>query len=113
MWDDAKQLNAIAGGLAAGACALVLWAGIGWAARQPTFAFREVVVTGTLAHVGPAELELVVRRELSGTFFTMNLENARASLAKLPWVRNVSLRRQWPQRLEVSVEEHVPFGRWN
>jgi cell division protein FtsQ len=113
MWDDAKQLNAIASGLALIALALLLWGGIGWVARQEAFGFREVVVTGTLTHVEPAQLELIVRRELWGTFFTMDLESARASLAKLPWVRNVSLRRQWPQRLEVTVEEHVPFGRWN
>jgi len=113
MWDDAKQLNAIARGVALVALALLAWAGIGWAARQAPFAFREVLVTGALVHVEPAALELIVRRELSGTFFTMNLESARASLAKLPWVRSVSLRRQWPQRLEVTVEEHVPFGRWN
>ena len=113
MWDDAKQLDAIAGSLAFVAFATLLWAGIGWIARQPAFAFRDVVVTGALVHVQPAELEVVIRRELSGTFFTMNLESARASLAKLPWVRNVSLRRQWPQRLEVTVDEHVPFGRWN
>ena len=113
MWDDAKQLNAIAGGIALVAVALLLWGGIGWLAREPLFAFREVVVTGQLVHLQPAQLELVVRRELSGTFFTMNLESARASLGKLAWVRNVSLRRQWPQRLEISVDEHVPFGRWN
>jgi len=113
MWDDAKQLNAIASGVALVALALLLWGGIGWAARQTPFAFRDVVVTGTLVHTNSAQLELVVRRELSGTFFTMNLESARASLAKLPWVCKVSLRRQWPQRLEVTVEEHVPFGRWD
>jgi len=113
MWDDAKQLNAIASSLALVALAVLLWAGIAWVARQPPFAFREVVVTGMLVHAEPAELELVVRRELHGTFFTMDLESARASLAKIPWVRNVSLRRQWPQRLEVTVEEHVPFARWN
>ena len=28
-------------------------------------------------------------------------------------MRNVSLRRQWPRRLEVTVEEHVPLARWN
>ena len=113
MWDDAKQLNAIASGLALVALTLLLWGGIGWLARQPLFAFREVVVTGQLVHLQPGELELVLRRELSGTFFSMNLESARASIAKLPWVRNVSLRRQWPHRLEVTVDEHVPFGRWN
>jgi cell division protein FtsQ len=113
MWDDPKQLDAIAKGLALLSVALLLWATVAWAARQAPFAFREVVVRGTLAHVDAAQLESVVRRELSGTFLTMNLESARASLAKLPWVRNVALRRQWPQRLEITVEEHVPFGRWN
>jgi hypothetical protein len=63
--------------------------------------------------VDSVQLETAIRRELSGTFFTMNLDEARSTLTKLPWVRNVALRRQWPQRLEVTVEEHVPFGRWN
>ena len=113
MWDDAKQLDALANGLALLSVAVLLWGTVAWAARQAPFAFREVVVRGTLARVDPAQLESVVRHELSGTFFTMSLESARASLTKLPWVRSVALRRQWPQRLEVTVEEHVPFGRWN
>jgi cell division protein FtsQ len=113
MWDDARQLDAIAKGLVLLSVAALLWTAVAWAARQPPVRVREVVVRGALTHVDAAQLESVVRRELSGTFFTMNLESARASLGKLPWVRNVSLRRQWPQRLEVTVEEHVPFGRWS
>jgi cell division protein FtsQ len=27
-------------------------------------------------------------------------------------VRNASVRRQWPARLEVALEEHVPLARW-
>jgi cell division protein FtsQ len=113
MWDDARQLDAIAKGLALLSVAALLWSAVAWGARQPPFAFREVVVRGTLDRVDAAQLESVVRRELAGTFFTMSLESARVSLGKLPWVRNVALRRQWPQRLEVTIEEHVPFGRWN
>ena len=71
------------------------------------------MIRGPLEHVNAAHLEAVVRDELDGTFFTMNLDSARASLAKVPWVRSVALRRQWPQRLEVTIEEHVPFARWN
>ena len=113
MWDDARQLDAIAKVIAVLAVAALLWAAGAWIARQPPFAFREVVVRGTLDRVEAAQLESVVRRELTGTFFTMSLDSARTSLGKLPWVRNVALRRQWPQRLEVTIEEHVPFGRWN
>jgi cell division protein FtsQ len=113
MWDDAKQLNAIALTLALVAGGLLVWGALAWAARQPAFELREVVIRGPLEHVNTTYLETVVRDELAGTFFTMNLDSARASLAKVPWVRSISLRRQWPQSLEVTIEEHVPFARWN
>ena len=113
MWDDAKQLNAIAAGLALIAAILLLWAALAWTVRQPVFAFHEVVVRGSMERVNAAHLEAVVRSEFTGTLFTMNLDAARASLARLPWVRNVALRRQWPQRLELTIEEHAPLARWN
>ena len=112
MWDDARQLNAIAAGLSLIAGALLLWGTLAWVAGQPSFALREVVVRNRLERVNPAHLEAVVRDEFTGTFFTIDLERARASLARVPWVRGVALRRQWPQRLEITVDEHVPFARW-
>lgn len=113
MWDDARQLTAVAAVLTALAVAALLWGALAWAARQPQFAIREVVFRGALDHVNAARLEAIVRDELSGTFFTMDLDRARAAFGRVPWVRGVALRRQWPQRLEVSVEEYVPFARWN
>jgi cell division protein FtsQ len=113
MWDDARQLNAIAITLTVIATAFFLWAIVGWVTRLPAFEFREVVVTTPLTRTSGAHLESVVRSELAGTFFTMDLEAARASLARVPWVRSVALRRQWPRRLEIEVDEHEPFARWN
>lgn len=113
MWDDAKQLNAIAAVLALTAAGMLLFGVCTWIARHPLFAFREVVVRGTVERVSTRHLEAVVRDELHGTFFTMDLDDARASLARVPWVRSVALRRQWPQRLEVTIEEQVPFAHWN
>jgi cell division protein FtsQ len=43
----------------------------------------------------------------------MRLEDARSSLQRVPWVRRIALRRQWPDRLEVEVSEHEPLARWN
>jgi len=113
MWDDAKQLNATAAALALIAGLALLWCALAWALRQPAFEFREVVILRPLERVSAAHVEAAVRGELTGTFFTMNLDGARSSLARVPWVRNVALRRQWPQRLEVTIEEHVPLARWN
>jgi len=113
MWDNARALNIAASIITLAALALLTWGLTAWAVRQPAFAFREVVVQGPLVRANPAFLEAAIREELKGTFFTMRLADARASLMRVPWVRDVALRRAWPGRLEVSVFEHEPLARWN
>ncbi len=113
MWDDARQMNALAITLAAITLVGVTVAAVIWSVRQPVFAWQEVVVTTPLERTNGAQLETVIREDLAGTFFTMDLARARAALRQVPWVRDVSLRRQWPHRLELAVDEHEPLARWN
>src|SRR5512139_3820587 len=98
MWDDAKALNALAltlGGMAT--VAIVAVVGL-WLARQPLFAIREVVLATPPVRASAPHLEAVIRDELSGTFFTMDLDATRRAIGAVPWVRNVGVRRQWPDR---------------
>lgn len=112
MWDDAKALTALAATLAAMAVLALLAAFTWWLGAQPAFAIREVVVTTPLTRASAPHVEAVIREELRGTFFTIKLERARAAIAAVPWVRGVALRRHWPPRLEVAIEEHVPLARF-
>ena len=112
MWDRPDILNRIANALVALAALLAIY-GAGWhVLHLPAFALREITVTGDASHVTHAQVDAIVRNELSGTFFTMNLPRMRAAFAKLPWVREATLRRRWPARLEVAIVEHVPLARW-
>jgi cell division protein FtsQ len=113
MWDDPRRLNAAALLFGVAALAMLAWGGIAWSVRQPAFAIRHVAVDGGLARVNPAHVGAVIREELRGTFFTMRLADARASLQRVPWVKSVALRRRWPDRLEVTLTEHEPLARWN
>jgi cell division protein FtsQ len=111
MWDDHRLLNQIAGALF-GLCALTLaYAAVVTVIRLPAFAFREVRVSGGIAHTTREQVEAIAR-DLQGTFFTLDLEEARARFEKLPWVRGATVRRAWPDALDVSLEEHVPLARW-
>jgi len=112
MWDSPRQLNGLALAFAIAALAFFAWGGIVWAARQPVFALRHVVVEGRLQRASAAHLEAVVREELRGTFFTLRLAEARASLQRVPWVKTIALRRQWPDTLLVTIIEHQPLARW-
>ncbi len=113
MWDNLRQLTTVTVAVALLALALLCWGAAAWAVRQPVFALRHIVIAGNLSQVNPANLEAVVREELRGNFFTMQLADARTSLQRVPWVRGVALRRQWPNRLEIIVTEHTPLARWN
>jgi D-alanine-D-alanine ligase len=73
---------------------------------------REVQLRGELAHTGAAEVEQAVRGRIDGNFFAVDLAQPRAALEQLPWVRRVQVRRVWPDRLEVTLEEHVALARW-
>lgn len=112
MWDRPVLMNAVANALFAAAALLVLAAVLTRVAQLPAFSLREVRVGGELKHVTREQIEDVVRRELKGNFFTINLAVTRAAFEELPWVRHANVRRQWPARLDVALEEHVPFARW-
>ena len=112
MWDKPEALNLIANLLYAVAFMVALYAGVMVVAQLPVFPLREVRVLGTLHFTAAADLEALVARELRGNFFTIDLARARKSFETLPWVRKADLRRHWPDRLEVRLEEHVPLARW-
>ncbi len=112
MWDDAAALRMTANLLIAVAAALLLYGAMHYVIHLPIFPLRDIQLTGDVAHVTHEQVEAVVTRELRGNFFTVDLAHARAAFEKLPWVRKVNVRRQWPDRLEFAVEEHKPLARW-
>jgi cell division protein FtsQ len=112
MWDRPDILNRITNALFALAVLLVAYGAIWTVVRMPVFALREVYVGGDAHHVTRPQVDAIVRNELNGTFFTLNLPRLRRAFETLPWVREVNLRRRWPARLEVNVVEHVPLARW-
>ncbi len=113
MWDKPAQLNLAAAMLALLAAGLFATALLYWAARQPVFAIQRVMVKGEIIEVNPLHLEAVIRKVLRGTLFTIDLAQAQRAFATVPWVRSASVRRQWPNRLEVDIVEHRALARWN
>jgi cell division protein FtsQ len=81
--------------------------------RLPIFPIRAIEVSGQIAHTTRNQVEQIVSRELKGNFFTLDLEQARAAFEKLPWVRTANVRRQWPDHLQVELEEQIAVARWH
>ena len=112
MWDRPAAMLWIANLLYSLAAVLLLYAVLFVVIHLPIFPLREVKVNGELNHVTREQLKLIVSHYLQGNFFTLDLVKTRDAFQKLPWVRNVSVRRRWPDKLEVLVEEHRELARW-
>jgi cell division protein FtsQ len=112
MWNKPQLMNAVTDLLLVAAAAALLVAAVVWSARLPLFPLREVLVTQELREVRRSELESSLSGLLRGNFFTIKVEDLRQSLEQLPWVRRAEVRRQWPSRIEVSIEEHLPVAFW-
>lgn len=112
MWHKPATLNRVSDLLITLAILMMVYGAVHFVVHLPAFALREVRVDGVLAHVTGEQLEVIVKRELKGNFFTLKLAATQASFEKLPWVRQVQVRRQWPDRLDITLEEHQPLARW-
>jgi cell division protein FtsQ len=94
-------------------CGCLAVAALGrWALRHPLFAIGGIVVQGDVSHNNAATLRANVAPRLAGNFFTVDLEQARAAFESVPWVRQAVVRRQFPNKLRVELQEHQPEAMW-
>jgi cell division protein FtsQ len=112
MWDNPRLLNATAGFLVGLVAMAAVLAGAHWLLRSSLFPLRTVELSTPLEHVPRAQVEALLQRRAGGNFFAASINDLRGALEQLPWVRGASVRRVWPDRLEVSIEEHVALARW-
>ena len=116
MWHDVRALNATASTLLAATLLAAIASGVWWLSQRPMFTLREVRVESLygmqLKHVNELTVKNSVLGKLRGNFFTTDLDQVRTDFESVPWVRRATVRREWPDRLIVEVEEHEPLGTW-
>lgn len=112
MWDKPLILNWLANFFYAVFVVLMLYGVLFAFVHLPIFPIREVKVSGEVTHVNQTQVRLIVAKHLKGNFFTLDLIKTRDAFEKLPWARNVSVRRRWPDALSVEIEEHKALARW-
>lgn len=86
--------------------------GVSWLRQPQTLPIGVVHISGELRYLSRANLQQVVAKGLKGGFFSLDLEKVRASVLALPWVAQASVRRLWPDRIELQVQERRAVARW-
>lgn len=75
------------------------------------FAIEDVRVSGNRE---TSEIDILERLGLDGTtsLMALDVEEARAGIAELPWVEDVSVRKIYPGTVEIALKERQAFAIW-
>lgn len=84
--------------------------GVAWGMREyvltsPRFAIRTVAVEGTV-RLSPEEVAKAGQVEVGDNIFALDLDVAKASIARHPWIAEASVTRRLPSSVDVAIVEH-------
>lgn len=109
---DVRLMNITANVMFSLCLLMVTVAGAWWVLRQPFFPLVAIRVEGQVTHNNAATLRVNVAPKLAGNFFTIDLAAARAAFEAVPWVRKAVVRRDFPNRLKVTLSEQQAVAHW-
>ena len=108
---EGRRLRGLTGPLLLVAIAFAAWQFAYWEPRL--LPVRVIEVKGELHHHSSELLTETIGERLRGGILTAELWDLKQAAEDLAWVGSASVRRVWPDRLEVQVAEHRPVARWN
>jgi cell division protein FtsQ len=109
---DVRLMNSVAVLIFAAALLALLLAAVKWATRSPVFTVRAIALDAALQRTNIASVRANALPRLAGNFFSVDLDAARTAFESVPWVRRAVVRRVWPNKLAVVLEEHQAAALW-
>lgn len=109
---DVRLTNALARACLALGVAGLLAAGWAWVTQPARFPLKAIEVENELERISLPTIKVNALPRMSGGFFNLDLQQARAAFEAVPWVRHAVVRRVWPGQLSVTLEEHQPVALW-
>jgi cell division protein FtsQ len=109
---DVRLMNITASVLFTVLAVMLLAAGAWWALRHPAFGIAGITVQGDVTHNNAVTIRANVAPRIAGNFFTVDLNAAREAFEAVPWVRKAVVRRDFPNRLRVRLQEHQAVAFW-
>ncbi|MEZ5645813.1 MAG: cell division protein FtsQ/DivIB [Burkholderiaceae bacterium] len=87
-----------------------------WVLRHPVWTIRGISVQGDVVHQNTvslrSQLATQLRTQVSSSILDADLRQVRALFESVSWVRRAQVQREFPNRLKVTLEEHVPVAWW-
>jgi cell division protein FtsQ len=84
-----------------------------WLEDEQRAPVQKIVISGQRQFLDDQEIKSLIRTSQPGSFFNLDVEQAHQDVEAMPWVNRASVRKRWPNGLEIYVVEQVPAATWN
>lgn len=105
-----RALIALAGAVAIAAMAGGAWYGYRTLLSQPV---KRVIFAGELDRLRHADLDALSQAIQAAPAASVTLAAVREAARRVPWVREATVRRRFPDAVEITFEAHRAVARWN
>ena len=110
-WTLFRLVNLIPLVLLALVIAIMVWL---WHRMQNPreYPIRHVKISTIGQYVDPKIIKHLIKESVEGGFFSLNIQQIKNTLLNNAWIKSVSIRRVWPNSLDVTITEQQPYARW-
>lgn len=109
--DNVKFVNRLA--YLIGAIAIfALLSGVFVYVIQNWFKIDRITIRGDVPHITSEQLSYIAKNRLRGTFFTLDIDRLQSEFSKIPWVKSVTVTRDFPDTITVYISEYKAVARF-
>jgi cell division protein FtsQ len=73
---------------------------------------RYVRTAGVFQYLSKEEIKTALAPLVLTNFFSADMQTIQQTVAALPWVASVTVKRVWPDAIDIKVKEQKPYVRW-
>lgn len=95
---------------------LMLLSWLGWqevkAQGADWLPIKYVRVEGVFQYLAKDEIKQLLQEQVSAGLYNADIQQISESVQSLSWVKNVTVKRIWPDSIDIKIKEQTPVVRW-
>jgi cell division protein FtsQ len=84
--------------------------GFYWTSKMP---IDTISIQGNLKNTNYTLLQETIKQNLTGSFFTVDMDNLIDKIKQVPWILDVQIKKIWPQQINVNIIEREILALYN
>jgi cell division protein FtsQ len=82
------------------------------AIKNASLPIKYVRTEGVFQYLSKNEIKTALQPLVMTGFFDADMQAIHSAVAELPWVDTVTVKRIWPDAIDIKVRERKPYARW-